>query len=284
MKNLKKPNNINGVGVGLRSKHFSTFIEERPDVPWLEVLADNFLNTQGILLEKLTTIAEHYPMVLHSVNLSISGTDPLDKNYLNELKRLQQMTDAQWISDHLCFSSHQTVHSHELLPLPFTQEVITHIVNRIKQVQDFLQQQILIENISSYLRFKIDKLFEAEFLSKIAEQADCFILLDVNNVYVNSQHHNFNAEKYFEYLDPKRIKQIHLGGYTEHNDLLIDTHGEAVHEPVWRLYDLALQTFGAIPTCIEWDAAVPPWQELYQQTLLANKIFKKHDYFSRITN
>ncbi len=267
---------IQGVGVGLRSKHFATFIEHQPNVPWLEVLADNYLHSQGILLEKLQTISKHYPTVIHGVSLSIAGTDPLDRDYLTQLTHLQQATNAVWISDHLCWCYHQGHYSHDLLPFPFTHKNLQHVVARIKKVQDILQQQILIENISSYLECKTNQLFEAEFLAQVAELADCAILLDVNNVYVNSQNHGFNASDYFEYLDVTRIKQIHLGGYTQQDSTLIDTHGEAIHDPVWLLYELALKKFGAVATAIEWDNHVPDWPTLFQQTQHADTIWQQY--------
>lgn len=264
-------NNIEGVGVGLRSKHFSALLEQRPNVPWVEVLTDNYLYTQGILLEKLQSIRRYYPMVLHGVGLSIGSTDAIDFAYLKEVKRLQDTLQATWISDHLCWTHHNNIYAHELLPLPFTAETIEHVVTRIKTVQDFLQQKILIENVSSYLRYQADTLFEAEFLAEIAERADCHILLDVNNIYVNSHNHGFDPQHYFSYLDSARIKQIHLGGYLSQPDLLIDTHGTPVQPPVWKLYQFALKKLGTIATNIEWDNDIPDWSTLAEQMALAQQ-------------
>lgn len=265
---------ISGIGVGLRSKHFSAFLEQQPDISWLEILADNYLQSHGILLEKLQSIRQHYPMVMHGVGLSLVSTDALDMHYLNELKHLSHTLNTAWISDHLCWTHHQGIYSHELLPIPFTHECLQHTVARIKKVQDHLQQQILIENTSSYLQFSTDEMFEAEFLAEVAEQADCFILLDVNNVYVNSQNHGFDPLHYFNCLDGQRIKQIHLGGYTEQAATLVDTHGEAIHAPVWPLYETALNQYGALPTNIEWDNNVPEWPVLLQQSNLAKSIWE----------
>lgn len=255
----------------MRSKHFAAFIERQPNVPWVEVLTDNYLYTQGVLLEKLQSIRRYYPMVLHGVGLSIGSTDAVDFAYLKEVKRLQDILQATWISDHLCWTHHNNIYAHELLPLPFTTETIEHVVTRIKTVQDFLQQKILIENVSSYLRYQADTLFEAEFLAEIAERADCHILLDVNNIYVNSQNHDFDPQRYFSYVDPARIKQIHLGGYLTQPDLLIDTHGTPVQPPVWKLYEFALKKLGTIPTNIEWDNDIPDWATLAEQMMLAQQ-------------
>jgi uncharacterized protein (UPF0276 family) len=268
---------ISGAGAGLRSKHFSHFIEHTPNVSWLELLADNYLDSHGILLEKLQTIRGNYPMVLHGVNLSVGGTDPINQHYLAEIKRLIDTLNITWFSDHLCWSSHNYIYYQDLFPLPFTQQTVTHVVERIKAVQDYLQQRILIENISSYLEFASNSLFEAECLAMIAEQADCYILLDVNNIYVNSQNHHFDATVFLDYLDAKRIKQIHLGGYTQQQSTLVDTHGEAVHDPVWLLYQTTLQRFGNIPTNIEWDNNVPDWPEMQQQIDRINHCMRERD-------
>lgn len=265
---------ITGVGIGLRSRHFDTLIKSQPNVPWLEILSDNYLNSQGILIEKLQTIAKHYPMVMHGVNLSIAGTDEINYNYLDELLRLQTITQAQWISDHLCWTYCKNFYSHELLPLPFNQQTLQHCVERIQRVQDYLQQQIVLENVSSYIQFQADTLFEAEFLATMVDKADCFMLLDVNNIYVNSQNHNFDAITYLSYLDPKRIKQIHLAGYTEQQKILVDTHGEKIHQPVWGLYTTALKKIGAIATNIEWDNNIPTWDKLEAERQHADDIYQ----------
>lgn len=275
---------IAGAGAGLRSKHFSNFINDTPQVAWLELLADNYLDSHGILLEKLQTIRQNYPMVLHGVNLSIGGTDPLNTTYLSEIKHLSTLLNTPWFSDHLCWASHQHIYYQDLLPLPFTKETIAHIVERVKHVQDYLQLPLLLENISTYLEFSANTMCEAEFITTIAEKADCYILLDVNNIYVNSQNHNYDPDSFLQYLDAKRIKQIHLGGYTAQAAALVDTHGEAVHEPVWQLYRKVLQRFGAIATNIEWDNNVPDWQTMQQQVDTINTIMREVDELTTTAN
>ncbi len=271
---VKLKSNIHHVGVGLRSRHFPDILSHFPPLAWFEILADNYINTHGILLEKLLWICEHYPVVLHSVALSIGSCDPLNKHYLRALKHLGELTHTQWYSDHVCWTSLKGQYCHELLPLPYTQEAIQHIVPRIKAIQDFLQKPFLIENISCYVNFASNEMPEEEFLATIAEKADCFILLDINNIYVNANNHQFNAEHYLRQFDSKRLKQIHLAGHITQQPFLIDTHGAPVSDPVWQLYQSCLALHGPIPTLIEWDNDIPSWPSMMAEVQKAQIILQ----------
>jgi uncharacterized protein (UPF0276 family) len=237
-----------GIGVGLRPCHYAYILEHQPPVAWFEILTDNYLDVNSEPLAILDQIAETYPLTLHGVGMSLGATDPLNKKYLAKLKILAQRTDAILISDHLSWTSHANQYFHELLPLPYTQEAIKHLVQRISAVQDFLGQRIMIENVSSYLTYSHSTIPEWEFLQAIADQADCLILLDLNNIYVSACNHQFTATDYLNSLTSQRIAQFHLAGFTEQGTHLLDTHGHPIQPPVWELYEKALAKFGPVPT------------------------------------
>ncbi|MGB6977257.1 MAG: DUF692 family multinuclear iron-containing protein [Gammaproteobacteria bacterium] len=260
---------IQGVGIGLRVVHIPYILEHQPDVPWLEVLTDNYLNEGGIALHQLHRVRVDYPMVLHGVGLSLGATDPLNWDYLKNLKQLMQQLEPAWISDHLCWVSAQQQYFHELLPLPYTEEALQLLVQRIRRVQDYLGQQILVENVSSYLSYQHSTLTEWEFLNQVAEQADCFILLDINNIYVSATNLDFDANTYLSQINPQRVRQFHLAGYQSQLNYLLDAHSAPVHTPVWQLYEKALTHFGAIPTLIEWDTNIPEFAQLQAEAAKA---------------
>lgn len=264
---------LQGVGVGLRSCHYPYILENKPDIPWFEVLSDNFFCAGGSSLYHLEKICDTYPVTLHGVGMSLGSADPLNKTYLKKLNDLIHITQPILVSDHLCWTSFGGQHFHELLPLPYNDEAVKHVAGRIQQVQDFLGRQIMIENVSSYLRFVHSTLTEWEFLQAVAEEADCCILLDINNVYVSAYNNHFNPSDYLNALSPKRIRQFHLAGFSDQGTHLLDTHGAPVHEPVWTLFAEALQLFGDLPTVIEWDNNIPDFPRLQQEALQAkNKI------------
>ncbi|MDF2529308.1 MAG: uncharacterized protein K0Q57_188 [Gammaproteobacteria bacterium] len=269
-----QPQGWSGVGVGLRSQHYAHIMQHLPPVPWFEVLTDNYLDVDSPPLHKLDKIRQHYPMVMHGVGLSIGGTDLLDFEYLKRVESLIHRLDPVWVSDHFCWTSFKGCHSHELLPLPFTHEAIKHIVSRIHQVQDYLKRPILLENISSYCRFECSEMTEAEFINAITLQSGCGILLDINNIYVNSQNHGFNPADYLQAISPQAVKQFHLAGYEQSGPFLVDNHGAAVYPQVWQLYKLAIKRFGPLPTCIEWDNHVPAWEVLMAETYKAEVIMQ----------
>lgn len=266
----KKPNL--GFGLGLRVDHYETIINEKPPVDWFEIITENYLVPGGKPLYYLDKIREHYPMVMHGVSLSMGSSDPLDLNYLAEVKKLTQRVEPKWISDHLCFTGVNHKNLHDLLPLPYTEEMIQHVVNRIKQVQDFLGSQILIENVSSYISYKQSEMTEWAFISEICKRADCHILLDVNNIYVSSINHEFNPLDYINAMPTDRIYQIHLAGHTDLGDYIIDTHDHDITDPVWNLYRETLEKHGLISTMIERDDNIPPLKQLMNELNYARKI------------
>lgn len=272
MKNPVQTRKVKGVGVGLRSAYFGDLSSET-QVPWLEVLADQFIGSEGCLRDTLLQLRARYPMTLHSVGLSLGSIDPLNADYLHQLKTLADVVKPAWISDHLAWVSCQGEYVYDLLPLPQTPAVASYVAERIRVVQDQMGYPFLIENVSSYLTYRSSTLTEAQFLQSVAEQADCGILLDVNNLYVNAINHGVDIDDYLNTLDPARIQQLHLAGYVEDNQLLIDTHSKPVYPAVWRLYQKVLNKFGVIPTLIEWDSDLPAWKVLEQERVKAEEMY-----------
>lgn len=263
---------LTGAGVGLRAQHFQTVLSSKPDIPWFELLADNYLNKGGANIDTVLAIREHYPMTLHCVGLSIGSSDPLNFTYLQHLKDFAARIEPAHISDHLCWVSHQQKYLHDLLPLPFTAETITHVVSRIQQAQEYLQRPLLFENLSSYMTYSCDAMSEWEFLNTICKQAGCYLLLDVNNIYVAAYNNHFCAEAYLAGINPAYVKECHLAGYTDHQTYLHDTHNQVVQKPVWTLYQQALQRFGQVPTLIEWDQDIPEWSVLAAEAAKAQDV------------
>jgi uncharacterized protein (UPF0276 family) len=248
-----------GLGVGLRAAHFDHILRHRPAVDWFEVISENFVDSQGRPRYVLQQLAELYPIVLHGVSLSIGSTDRLDLAYLAKLKRLAAEVKARWISDHLCWTGVLGRNTHDLLPVPFTEQTLRHVVERIRVVQDVLERPLVLENPSSYVTFAHSTMSEWEFVCRMAEEADCGLLLDVNNVYVSSFNHDMDAEEFIRALPHSRIVQFHLAGHSNYVTHLIDSHDAAVIDPVWELYRLAHRTTGGVATLLEWDARIPPF-------------------------
>lgn len=264
-----------GYGLGLRTEHYETILNTKPAVDWFEVITENYLVPGGKPHYYLEKIRESYPLVMHGVSMSIGSSDPLDWHYLKEVKSLANKIEPKWISDHLCWTGIQGKNSHDLLPLPYTEETIKHIVDRITQIQDFFQQRILIENVSSYVSYKQSSLSEWEFLTEISNRADCLILLDINNIYVSAVNHEFKPETYLATLPKSRIQQIHLAGHSNMGDYIIDTHDHEIIDPVWNLYAFALQQYGFVSTMIERDDNIPPLSTLITELNQARKIADK---------
>ncbi|HQY22899.1 MAG TPA: DUF692 domain-containing protein [Gammaproteobacteria bacterium] len=265
-----------GFGLGLRTDHYSSILDTRPQIDWFEILSENYMISGGKPLYFLDQIREHYPMAMHGVSLSIGNTDSLNWDYLKQLKDLAVRVKPAWISDHLCWTGINKQNIHDLLPLPYTTETIEHVVLRVKAVQDFLGQQILLENVSSYITFKNSELSEWDFLSAIAIEADCKILLDINNIYVNSFNHGFDPYQYLEGLPCDRIQQFHLAGHTHNVDHIIDTHNAPIVDPVWQLYAAAIKRFGRTATLIERDDNIPPLNELLTELKKAKAIAEQN--------
>ena len=263
-----------GFGLGLRTDHYQTIVDERPTVDWFEILSENYMVAGGKPLDFLDRIRADYPMAMHGVSMSIGSTDPLDKQYLIQLKALIDRVQPEWVSDHLCWTGVDAHNMHDLLPLPYTQEAILHIADRIGRVQDFLGRQILVENLSSYVTFRESEMSEWEFLSAIVERADGLILLDINNVYVSAQNHDFDPLDYIVGVPAERVWQHHLAGHTYNKTgkIIIDTHDQPVCQDVWDLYRKTVEIFGPVSTIIERDDNIPTFEELFDEMQCARAI------------
>jgi uncharacterized protein (UPF0276 family) len=265
-----------GFGLGLRAEHYEAVLQERPRVDWFEVLSENYLVAGGKPLHYLERIRERYPVVMHGVSLSIGSTASLDLQYLRELKQLAARIEPRWISDHLCWTGVDGINLHDLMPLPYTEEALRHLAQRVTQVQDFLGRRILLENVSSYVSYQSSEMTEWEFLAQLAELADCEILLDINNIYVSSVNHGFDPLTYLQAIPADRVRQFHLAGHSDLGGHLIDTHDHPIVEPVWDLYCAAVARFGAVPTMIERDDNIPDLSELVAELQIARELGRRH--------
>jgi uncharacterized protein (UPF0276 family) len=265
-----------GFGLGLRPDHYDAILTQRPEVDWFEALTENYLVPGGKPLHFLARIRERYPLALHGVSLSIGSTAPLDLDYLAQLRTLAARVEPEWISDHLCWTGVAGRNLHDLMPLPYTEEALAHVVGRVRAVQEILGRRILLENVSSYVTFRDSRLTEWEFLAAVAAQADCLILLDVNNIYVSSVNHEFDPHRYLEGIPIERVQQMHLAGHEDHGDYLIDTHDHPVADPVWDLYAAAVRRFGNVSTMIERDANIPPLAELCAELAAARALAQRN--------
>lgn len=254
-----------GFGLGLRTVHYESVLAGAPHVDWFEVLSENYMVAGGKPLYYLDRIAERYPVVMHGVSLSIGSTDPLNRDYLERLKTLARRCRPRWISDHLCWTGVAHTNLHDLMPLPYTEEALAHVVERVGAVQDFLGCRILLENVSSYVSYSASTMTEWEFLREVAERADCEILLDVNNIYVSAFNHGFDPGTYIDSVPIGRVRQIHLAGHTRHADYIVDTHDHPIVDPVWDLYEAAIRRFGPVATMIERDDRIPALEELVDE-------------------
>ena len=261
-----------GFGLGLRPVHYPDFLKEPQPVDWLEIISENYMVQGGLPLANLNKIMDKYPLAMHGVSLSIGSTDGLDLAYLKELKALANHVQPMWISDHLCWTGVQGRNTHDLLPLPYSEEALKLVVKHVSQVQEILGQRILLENVSSYLDYKSSEMSEWAFLNQVAEQADCLLLLDVNNIYVSSINHGFSAIEFLNHLPIERVQQIHLAGHSDHGDYIVDTHDHAVAEPVWELYGYACEHFGEVATMIERDDNIPELSVLLSELDRARSI------------
>ncbi len=267
---------IAGAGIGLRAVHYRQILERLPAVGWVEGHSENYFGAGGQPLEFLERIRTRYPLSLHGVGLSLGSTDTLDQNHLLKLKALCERFEPGLVSEHLCWSSVGGRHLNDLLPIPFTEESLAHVVERIAQVQEFLGRQILVENVSSYLQFSASTIPEWEFVAEVASRTGCGLLLDVNNVYVNAHNHGFDPMTYLESIPVDPVKEIHLAGYEETSyGVLLDTHGSTVSGPVWELYRRALYRFGAVPTLVEWDTDIPALDVLVGEAVKANVMLEE---------
>ena len=264
-----------GFGLGLRVDHYEDVLRDTPPVDWFEIISENYMVEGGKPLHYLDRIRENYPMVMHGVSMSIGSSAPLDTEYLTALKSLMHRVKPEWVSDHLCWTGIAGTNMHDLMPMPYTEEAIAHVADRVSRVQEFLGRQILLENVSSYITFGESQLSEWEFLNAVVERADCLILLDINNIFVSGHNHGFDPQKYIDAIPLNRVQQFHLAGHSRNRDLIIDTHDHPVPDPVWDLYAYAVARFGAVATMIERDDNIPPLNELLAELGSARELAKQ---------
>jgi uncharacterized protein (UPF0276 family) len=273
-----------GFGAGLRRPHYSHVLETespQPDrqrehpVDWFEVISENFMVDGGRAIEVLEGVRERYPIVLHGVSMSLGSTDPLNREYLRKLRDLARRFDPGWISDHLCWTGVGGRNLHDLIPLPYTEEALSHVVERIRQVQNALERPMLIENVSTYMAFRDSTMTEWDFLAEIADRADCGILLDINNIFVSAHNHRFDANTYLDAIPVDRVVQYHLAGHSDHGTHLLDTHDHPICDGVWTLYERAVRRFGKVSALIEWDDNIPEFAALAEAADHARQIYNK---------
>ena len=266
---------LHGFGVGLRAPHVNEILRTEPELDWFELLADNHITNGGWARQQAYEIAQRYSVTMHCVGMSIGSVDAINFDYLEKKKILANQINPKLISDHLCWTSLHTHYSHDLLPLPYTEEVLNHMANRISIIQDYLGVQIAIENVSAYLTYQQSTIDEVKFVNELAKKADCLILLDVNNVYVNQKNNALNSHEYIERINLDRVAEIHLAGFEDKGHYYLDAHSSRVSKEVWHLYENVLRRNNQIPTLIEWDDKLPEFQILYDEVLKAKAIKKQ---------
>jgi uncharacterized protein len=253
------------IGVGLRVPHYNHILERKPVVDWFEIISENYMVDGGPPLATLDRILEQYKVVQHGVSMYFGSVDPPNREQLKRLKALVRRTKTPWFTDHLCWGSVDGRYTHDLLPMPYTIEAARITARNIRQVEDFIEVPIAVENVSSYAEFHVSEMTEWEFLNEVVERADCGILLDVNNIYVSSRNHEFNPFDYLNAVDPARVAQIHIAGHSKFEKYILDTHDHPVIDPVWRLYSHAIERFGPTATLLEWDDRIPPFDEVHAE-------------------
>lgn len=263
-----------GIGIGLRTPHYEDIFRLQPAIDWFEIISENFMIEGGKPIENLERILEHYPVVQHGVSLAIGSPAPLDFNYLKKLKDLTRKTNTPWVSDHLCWGHLPGAHYHDLLPLPYTQEVIRYVAERAHIVQDYLELPFALENLSSYVSFKQDEMSEWEFYSAVVEQAGIYMMLDVNNIYVSSRNHGFDPKTYYQNIPLDRVIQFHLAGHTDFGDYVLDTHDHLVRDEVWDLYAEIYPLTGGVSTLLEWDDNLLSFEQTWAEALKAKEFQK----------
>jgi uncharacterized protein len=266
-----------GIGIGLRPDHYRAILAREPRIDFFEILSDNYLYTEGRPLYFLDRIAERYPIVMHGVGLSIGSSDPLDFDYLRRLRALRERTGARWISDHLCWTGVAGQRVHDLLPLPYDEQSLRHVAQRVRAVQDFLGERILLENPATYLELQASTMREEQFLAELAREADCGILLDLNNVYVSAWNHEArDPAAYLSALPLSRVGQLHVAGHTRFATHIVDTHVGPVAEPVWRLLECFTELGGNRALLLEWDCEIPELERVHEEALRA-RAYRRSD-------
>ncbi len=260
------------VGLGLRSVHIEQIIRQLPEVPWFEVLLDNHTAQGGLIPKQLAAVRHHYPISFHCVGLSLGGIDALDRQYLAMLKRMVSEFEPTQVSDHLCFTQHGEHHFNDLLPIPYTRESLDHVCGRIEEVQVYLGRRLLVENVSMYLQFESSEMNEAEFISELVNRTGCGILLDINNAYVNEFNHGCSAKNFIDTIPIEHVGEVHLAGFEDKKEYLIDAHNSRVSKQVWELFEYYLQHGHDAPVLIEWDNDIPSFDVLLDEMLKAKQI------------
>jgi uncharacterized protein (UPF0276 family) len=273
MANAKPP--FLGFGLGLRPQHYAEILDGSPEIDWFEIISENYMIPGGQPMRMLDRICERYPVVMHGVSMSIASTSPLDMDYLRQLKALAARIKPVWISDHLCWTGVHGVNLHDLLPIPYTTEALNHVVDRVNQVQDFLDRPFTLENVSSYVTFGQSEMSEWDFVSQVSKRTGCWLLFDVNNVYVSAFNHDFAADEFLNGVPKDRIVQFHVAGHSHEETHIIDTHDHPVCPEVWDLYRKAVETFGPVSTMIERDDNIPPLAELVEEINHARAIARE---------
>lgn len=261
-----------GYGIGLRTTHYSYILETKPKIDWFEIISENFIYSKGKPIQVLEEISQHYPIIMHGVSLSIASSDPINFKYLTLLKNLADKLDVKWFSDHLCWTGFQKHNAHDLLPFPLNEESLKHVIKRIKIIMDFMERKLILENVSSYAEFNSSDLSEWDFLTSMANESDCGLLLDVNNVYVNAYNHGFDPKEFISNIPHERVTQFHLAGHTNKGTHLLDTHNDFVIDEVWDLYKYAISFTGPRATLLEWDDDIPEFEIVHNEALKARKI------------
>jgi len=264
-----------GVGIGLRIPHYQHILTHKPVVDWFEIISENYMIDGGRPLAVLDQILQQYKVVQHGVSMYFGSTDPLNREHLQKLKQLVRRTKTPWLSDHLCWGSVDGRYTHDLLPMPYTWEAVEVTAKKIRQVQDFVEIPVVVENVSSYAEFHLSEMTEWEFLNEVVERADCGILLDVNNIYVSSQNHGFDPFTYVNAVPAERIAQIHIAGHSKFEKYILDTHDHPVLDPVWQLYSRSIERAGPTATLLEWDDNIPSFEEVHAEALKANRYLQE---------
>lgn len=264
-----------GFGLGLRSTHYEQILRESPNIGWFEIISENYISAHKGYIQYLLDLREKYPIIMHGVSLSIGGIDPFDYDYLSKLKNLADILEAPWVSDHICYTGINGKNSHDLLPIPYTEESLKHLISRINEVQDYLKRPLIFENASTYIEFASSSISEPEFLNELCKNTGCGILLDINNIYVSSYNHDFSAKSYIDQISAEYIVQYHLAGHKNCGDYIIDTHNDHVIDEVWQLYEYTLENKGFRSSMIEWDDDIPEFSILMNEINKAKQIYEK---------
>ncbi|MEI8365726.1 MAG: DUF692 domain-containing protein [Parachlamydiaceae bacterium] len=270
MKNKPSIPNL-GIGIGLRIPHYEDIFKNKPEIDWFEIISENFMVDGGKPLDNLYRILERYPVVQHGVSLAIGSPDPLDFDYLKKLKALTKITKTPWVSDHLCWGKLPGANFHDLLPLPYTKEVINYVAERARIVQDYLELPFALENLSSYVAYCQDQMPEWEFYSEVVEKADIYMMLDVNNIYVSSRNHGFDPKLYYDNIPLERVLQIHLAGHSDYDAYVLDTHDNYVCDEVWKIYAEVYPRTKGVSTLLEWDDNFVSFQQTWDEALKAKQ-------------